>query len=64
MLERDTTSLSNPHQAIVTHLDWNVEVNFEKQVIFGTAVYDVRLRLTLFILGNDRNDVGADPQIR
>jgi leukotriene-A4 hydrolase len=36
---RDLSSLSNPHQVKVTHLDWRVAVDFESKVVRGLATY-------------------------
>jgi leukotriene-A4 hydrolase len=36
---RDLSSLSNPHQIKVTHLDWRVAVDFDHKVVRGLATY-------------------------
>src|SRR5690554_1284585 len=37
----DSHSFSKPFDAVVTHLNWNAEVDFENKVIRATATYDV-----------------------
>lgn len=41
----DRCSHSRPEEALVTHLDWSVRVDFEERRLTGTATYSVR-RLT------------------
>jgi leukotriene-A4 hydrolase len=36
---RDLSSLSNPHEIKVTHLDWRVAVDFDHKVVRGLATY-------------------------
>lgn len=36
------TSLSNPHEVQVTHLDWTVIVDFDTRTIKGTATYQLK----------------------
>lgn len=48
MMLCDLSSLSNPHQVLVTHLDWDFTVDFDKRVLTGTAVYSI-----------ERKDTGA-----
>lgn len=36
---RDLSSLGNPHQVRVTHLDWKVQVDFEDTIFRATAAY-------------------------
>lgn len=36
-VKRDMHSYANPDEAVVTHLDWDAEVNFDKKVISGIA---------------------------
>ena len=38
----DHHSHARPNEAVITHLDLNVEVDMEKQVVRGTAQYDVK----------------------
>ncbi|KAL7535361.1 hypothetical protein ACHAXR_007013, partial [Thalassiosira sp. AJA248-18] len=42
-LARDPSSLSNPHQAQITHLSWDAVVDFDKHQFFAKAKYDVKL---------------------
>ncbi len=46
VLERDATSLSNPQEALVKHLDWNILVDFDRCVVSGTATYEVQYDCT------------------
>ncbi|VEU39806.1 unnamed protein product [Pseudo-nitzschia multistriata] len=39
----DLTSLSKPEEAIVTHLDWEISVDFEKERLCSVATYSVRV---------------------
>jgi len=39
MIHRDLSSLSNPHQFVVTHLDWTVGVDFETRRLACEATY-------------------------
>jgi leukotriene-A4 hydrolase len=40
----DTHSNANPHEAVITHLELDVIVNFDKQRIKGTAAYSIKNR--------------------
>jgi len=42
-IARDPSSLSNPHEAICTHLSWEAVVDFTNQQFFAKAVYDVTI---------------------
>ena len=37
----DLSSYSNPEETVVTHLDWTVAVDFEKEVLMAEATYTV-----------------------
>jgi len=41
-LRVDLHSFSEPHHVLTTHLDLNVEVDFEKEIIFGEALYEIQ----------------------
>ncbi len=34
-------SYAQPNNAVITHLDLNIDVNFDNQIINGTATYDI-----------------------
>ena len=38
---KDPHSYANPHEAVVKHLDWKAEVDFERKVILATATYTI-----------------------
>jgi len=38
----DSHSFAKPKVASVTHLNWNVEVDFDQKIISGTATYDIK----------------------
>jgi len=38
---RDLCSLSSPHEVVVTHLDWNVSVDFGENALTGEATYSI-----------------------
>jgi leukotriene-A4 hydrolase len=38
-VERDLSSLSNPHEVRVTHLVWDILVDFDSSTVKGTATY-------------------------
>lgn len=40
----DPSSLSNPDEFHLTHLDWRATVDFDRQIISATATYDVQFR--------------------
>ena len=40
-LARDQHSFAEPNNAVVTHLNWDAEVNFETKVISGVASFDI-----------------------
>ena len=40
--QRDLSSLANPHEVCVTHLDWKVQVDFEASIFRATASYNFR----------------------
>jgi len=40
----DPSSLSNPDEFNLTHLDWRAIVDFDRQIISATATYDVQYR--------------------
>ena len=42
-LARDPSSLSNPHEAHITHLSWDAVVDFTNHQFFAKAQYDVTL---------------------
>jgi aminopeptidase N len=37
----ETHSFAQPNDAVITHLDLDIDVNFDTQVISGTATYDI-----------------------
>ncbi len=37
----ESHSYAQPNDAVITHLDLNIDVNFETQIISGTATYDI-----------------------
>ena len=39
---QDRSSLSAPHQVTVTHLDWEVTVDFTQSIVSGTAMYTIQ----------------------
>lgn len=39
----DLTSYSKPEEAVVTHLDWKISVDFAKERLFSEATYTVRV---------------------
>ena len=39
----DLTSYSKPEEAVVTHLDWQISVDFAKERLFSVATYSVRV---------------------
>lgn len=39
--DRDLSSLSNPHEVRVTHLDWNVTVDFSSSTLTAKATYTI-----------------------
>ena len=41
-LRVDLHSFSEPHHVVTTHLDLDVEVDFEKEIIFGEAHYEIQ----------------------
>ena len=41
-LRVDLHSFSEPHHVVTTHLDLDVEVDFEKEIIFGVAHYEIQ----------------------
>ena len=38
----DTHTFSKPNEARITHLNWNVEVDFDSKKISGIATYDIK----------------------
>lgn len=42
-IARDPSSLSNPHEAHITHLSWDAVVDFTNHQFFAKAKYDVTL---------------------
>lgn len=42
-LARDPSSLSNPHEAHITHLSWDAVIDFTNQQFFAKATYNVTL---------------------
>ena len=41
-LRVDLHSFSEPHNVVTTHLDLDVEIDFEKEIIFGEACYEIQ----------------------
>jgi len=39
---QDRSSLSEPHRVTVTHLDWDVVVDFRTELLYGTATYTIQ----------------------
>ena len=39
----DLSSHSKPEEAVVTHLNWNITVDFSEEKLFAEATYDVRV---------------------
>ena len=39
---RDLSSLANPHQVLVTHLNWKVEVDFEQSIFLAKSTYTLK----------------------
>ena len=68
-ISRDPSSLSNPHEAICTHLSWEAVVDFNNQQFFAKAVYTVTivssevnsLRLDTSGLDIQRVDINEQP---
>ena len=55
-MNHDRSSLSNPHEVRVTHLDWNMEIDFEQKILKGSATY------TLAYVDTDKsNDTPISP---
>lgn len=65
----DVHSFANPQEAVVTHLDWDAEVNFDKKVITAKASLKIKkqedankITLDMKDLQIDRVTLGADEQ--
>lgn len=41
MFLKDPHSFANPHEAVIKHLNWEAEVNFESKIISGMASYQI-----------------------
>eukprot|EP00977_Amphora_coffeiformis_P010174 scaffold2363_cov159-Amphora_coffeaeformis.AAC.36 len=39
---QDRSSLSAPHEVTVTHLDWDIIVDFTTEILYGTATYTIQ----------------------
>src|SRR5438477_6053412 len=43
-MTNDPHSFANPSEAVITHLDLDIAVDFEKKIISGKATYDIDVR--------------------
>eukprot|EP00537_Pseudo-nitzschia_pungens_P007253 CAMPEP_0172367130 /NCGR_PEP_ID=MMETSP1060-20121228/19395_1 /TAXON_ID=37318 /ORGANISM="Pseudo-nitzschia pungens, Strain cf. cingulata" /LENGTH=652 /DNA_ID=CAMNT_0013091259 /DNA_START=94 /DNA_END=2052 /DNA_ORIENTATION=- len=58
----DLTSYSKPEEAVVTHLDWKISVDFAKERLFSEATYSVHVvqtNATILTLDTARLDIEA-----